>query len=166
MQKVISLNLDKCTGCRLCELACSLGNENQCNPEKARIRVIKSEDEGKIYTFPVICQQCEKAPCQSLCPNKAIYRDAGTGAILVDETACIGCKRCVFVCPFGVPFIDEKRGVSIKCDLCQGDPKCVEICPKNALILTQYDKLSINKKREKAESYIEYQKAVKVFLNV
>ena len=50
--------------------------------------------------------------------------------------------------------------VSNKCNLCEGNPKCVEICPKNALVLTQYDKLSITKKREKAESYIEYQKGV------
>lgn len=159
MDNFISLDLEKCTGCRACELACSLHNEKQCNPEKSRIRVIRSEDDGRIYTFPIICQHCEKAPCLEFCPTKAMHRSPDTGAVVVDENACIGCRRCVFVCPFGVPFIDENRGVSIKCNLCEGSPKCVEICPKDALRLTQYDKLSISKKREKVEAYIEYQKA-------
>ena len=39
MDNFISLDLEKCTGCRVCELACSLHNEKQCNPEKSRIRI-------------------------------------------------------------------------------------------------------------------------------
>jgi Fe-S-cluster-containing hydrogenase component 2 len=157
MNTFISIDLEKCTGCRCCEMACSLHNDNQCNPEKARIRAIKSEDDGRVFTLPIVCQQCEKAPCLEFCPSGAMYRKPETGAIVVDENKCIGCKRCVFVCPFGIPFIDEYRGVSVKCNLCDGSPKCVEICPKDALTLTQYDKMSIKKKREKVDKYIAYQ---------
>lgn len=154
MHTFISVDLEKCTGCRCCEMACSLYNVNQCNPEKARIRVIRSENDGLIFTIPVVCQQCERAPCLEFCPTKAMSRDLDTGAIVVDENRCIGCKRCAFVCPFGIPFIDEYRGVSVKCNLCEGSLKCVEICPKDALSLTRQDKMSIKKKREKADKYM------------
>ena len=151
MYNFISLDLEKCTGCRACELACSLNNEKQCNPEKARIRAIRTEDDGRIYTIPIICQQCEQAPCQRFCPSKALYRNPDTGAIVVDENTCIGCKRCVFVCPFGVPFIDESRCVSVNCNSCDGSPKFVEICPNDALRLTSYASLLLSKNGEKVD---------------
>ena len=65
----------------------------------------------------------------------------------------------MFVCPFGAPYVDEISGVAVKCTLCDGSPKCVEICPKDALHFVDYEKSNIERKREKVTKYLEYLKA-------
>lgn len=154
---LVTIDTEKCTGCRICELACSLNNEKECNPEKARIRVIRTEKDGIINTIPVNCQQCEKPICMALCPVQAMYRDLKTGAVLVNEEKCIGCRRCVYACPFGGPTVDPVKKVSVKCTLCSGEPKCVEFCPKGALRYVRSDKINIVEKRDGAKKIIDLQ---------
>ena len=64
--KVLFIDFEKCTGCRTCEVACSLRNEGICNPVLSRISVIKWEDMG--VDVPMVCQQCENPPCRAVCP--------------------------------------------------------------------------------------------------
>ena len=64
--KILKIDYEKCTGCRLCELVCAVKHDRVSNPIRSRIRVIKWESEG-IYV-PVSCQQCEDAPCVLGCP--------------------------------------------------------------------------------------------------
>jgi Fe-S-cluster-containing hydrogenase component 2 len=52
---------------------------------------------------------------------------------VVDETVCEGCKTCVDACTLGCIHFEGKRRVAAKCDLCQGDPKCVKNCMAKAL---------------------------------
>jgi len=158
MHYLIVVDAKKCTGCRICELACSLYNEKECNPEKSKIRVIRSEEEGIIYNVPVLCQQCEQPLCMELCPVKAIYRNPETGAVLVNQEKCIGCRRCVFVCPFGGIAVDPHKEYAVKCTLCEGEPKCVEFCPKDVLQYIRSDKIDVKKKRDSIEGYLEHQK--------
>jgi Fe-S-cluster-containing hydrogenase component 2 len=115
-----------CTGCRACELACSFINEGVFSPAKARIRVVKFDRDG--IDVPVGCEHCEDAPCMIACPVRAIYRDEDTYAVTLDPELCIGCKRCLIVCPFGAIGFDEERKIFFKCDLCRGDPECVKWC--------------------------------------
>ena len=161
MNYLITLNAEKCTGCRLCELACSLFNEEQSNPEKSRIRAIRNQEEGIPYSVPVICQQCEKPICMELCPFKALYRDPKTNAVVVNEYRCMGCWRCVYVCPFGGVVVDTDKHIAVKCDLCQGVPKCVEFCPCDALQFVRADKIGVKVKREGTETLLAYQKSFK-----
>lgn len=158
MYYLITVDADKCTGCGICELVCSLHNEKECNPEKARARVIRSEEEGIIYTVPVICQQCEKPLCLELCPVTALYRDPETGAVVVSEEKCIGCRLCVYVCPFGAITVDPEKHFSVKCTLCDGEPQCVEFCPGEALQYVRSDKIAIREKREAVGKFLAYQK--------
>ena len=74
MEKVLTVDYQKCTGCRLCELVCSVTHDGISNPARSRIKIVKWEDEG-LYV-PMICQQCEDAPCKNVCPVGAISRDA------------------------------------------------------------------------------------------
>lgn len=151
----IMIDLPKCTGCGICELACSLYHEKECNPEKSRCRVVRYEHDGILYSIPILCQQCEDPPCQMVCPTKAIQRKHADRSLTVDGRRCIGCKQCFTVCPFGCITIDPKIGRAVKCNLCEGDPKCVEFCPSGALSIVLPDKVSITKKRSIFDQYIE-----------
>ncbi len=129
--KILTADPNLCSGCRVCELVCSLNKEGECNPRKSRIRVLKIEREG--FDLPLICQHCGEPLCQEVCPVKAISRDGQTGAMIINEDSCIGCKSCIMACPFGIIGYDYEKGVSRKCDLCEGDPKCVQFCETDAL---------------------------------
>ena len=72
-KKILTVDPEKCTGCRNCELVCSVMHNGVSNPSLARIQVVKWEDIG-VY-IPMSCQQCEDAPCMTVCPKDAIYRD-------------------------------------------------------------------------------------------
>lgn len=132
MKKILMINEKECSGCRICELVCSLSHEGECNPLKSRIRVVKIAEEG--IDMPCVCQHCEIPLCRDVCPVGAIVRDSDTGAILIKEDLCIGCRACTLVCPFGALTMDTSLGVMLKCDLCEGDPKCVKYCLSNALV--------------------------------
>lgn len=149
MEKIIAVEYEKCTGCRLCELVCSVVHHGVSNPERSRIRVIKWESEG-IYV-PTVCQQCEDAPCMNACPQKAISRDPETDAVMVDYSKCIGCRFCVAVCPFGAMSYNAKDKKVFKCDLCGGDPQCVRFCDVKAVNYVPANTVSYLKKRVTAE---------------
>jgi Fe-S-cluster-containing hydrogenase component 2 len=121
----------KCTGCRLCQIACSLSKAGVINPERARIRVLEDRPEGP--HLPVSCRHCEAAPCLAVCPREAIYRDAVLQRVMVDYERCISCRMCLAVCPFGAVGFDSRSGRIFKCDLCDGDPACVRFCFPRAL---------------------------------
>ena len=149
MDKVLAINYQKCTGCRLCELVCSVMHDGVSNPARSRIKVMKWEAEG-LY-IPMSCQQCEDAPCMNVCPVKAISRDEDFDFLKVDYDVCIGCRSCVTVCPFGAMnynVIDKKV---FKCDLCGGKPQCVRFCDMKAVDYVEADSLSQSKKKDAAK---------------
>ena len=115
--KAIVVNHEKCTGCRRCELVCSVFHDGVSNPAKSRIKVEKWEWEG-LY-IPMTCRQCVDAPCLNVCPVKAIYREETEGRVHVDHDMCIGCRSCVAVCPFGAMNFNPWDKKVFKCDLCQ-----------------------------------------------
>ncbi len=131
MQRSLHLIPDKCTGCLQCELACSYDNEGAFNISKSRIQVFKFEDEGRFV--PYTCTQCDEAWCMRACPVDAISLDVATGAKIVSDALCVGCKVCTIACPFGTINYNADSGKVVKCDLCEGQPACVEACPTGAI---------------------------------
>jgi carbon-monoxide dehydrogenase iron sulfur subunit len=117
-----------CTGCRLCELMCSLQHNNTFNPDRARIRVTSFE--GGI-DVPSTCTQC--GLCLDKCPLDLIKLNQTTGAIEIDEEKCTSCMVCVEWCPVGAITIDPVTRKALKCDLCAGSPQCVKYCPSKVL---------------------------------
>jgi carbon-monoxide dehydrogenase iron sulfur subunit len=134
--KIITVNPDRCTGCRLCELACSLKNTGEFNSARSRIRVMAYDES---YCVPVMCFQCEHPYCAEVCPVGAIIRDEATGMVKVMEDKCRGCKTCILACPFGnMIFSREKKAVE-NCNFCNGEPECVRVCATQALEFKEVD---------------------------
>lgn len=150
------IDLNSCTDCKACMIACSNANQTPYWSGKFRTQV---EDmiHGTERTFlPRLCQQCEDAPCEKVCPTGATYRSAD-GIIHVDPEACIGCKACIQACPYGARYTYDREDVEHvealmgklakhtlphidKCDLCtdrraEGKiPACVATCMGKARI--------------------------------
>lgn len=148
-EKVLVIDHEKCTGCRECELACSVFHTGASNPSRSRIKVIKWEEIG-LY-LPLTCQNCEKPFCVEVCPTKACHIDAEMHMVLIDKDKCIGCRTCILACPFGAPFFDKAERVTVKCDYCDGDPQCVRFCEVGAIKFADVSEISGQKQYAAAE---------------
>lgn len=159
MQKILTVDIEKCTGCRLCEVVCSAKHERASNPAKARIHIIKLEHDQILV--PIVCNHCEEAPCMVVCPTHTRFRDEQTGGVAVDYDRCIGCKVCMTVCPFGAIAFDWEAKRIISCDLCDGDPICVKFCATQAL---QYVEATAANRRRQREIAIRLHKSMREFV--
>ena len=103
MNRFIVAEPQSCIGCRTCEVACAMAHPLDQGAEaltaqnfRPRLTVMKS---AKVST-PVLCRQCDDAPCLNACPNGAIVYSQDSVQVLQDR--CVGCKTCMLACPFGV----------------------------------------------------------------
>lgn len=127
--KVLSVMSERCIGCRICEQWCA--NQHEQEPSKSHIRVQRSHADYR--NIPKVCHQCEESPCIKNCHFGALTKHPETGAILVDEEKCTGCRLCARNCPYeAIAFNRKIKKVHI-CDLCNGHPQCVIHCPEGAL---------------------------------
>lgn len=124
-----------CSGCETCQLMCSLENTGAFNPKKSRIKVVPV---SVGITIPITCQQCEDPWCQRACPEKAIVQHKKLNILVVDEKKCTGCEACIGACPFGIMVYDPEKRKALKCDLCGGNPACVQYCPSKVLVLADH----------------------------
>lgn len=151
MAKTIMVDQEKCTGCRLCEMACSVNKEGASNPARARIKIIKWETEG--FYLPMFCQHCEDPVCESVCPVNAVSRDRDLGRVTVDRELCIGCRSCVSACPMGGVGFDGAAKEVLRCDQCDGDPTCVKYCQTKAIQYVDEARVQARRMRSAAERY-------------
>lgn len=149
MQKSLHIDASKCTGCLQCEMACSFENYGMFNPSRSRIKVFNFEAAGR--KVPYTCTQCDEAWCLHACPVEAIRIDQATGAKIVLENVCVGCKVCTIACPFGTINYVAASGKVQKCDLCGGDPACASACPTGAITYIDADWTGLERMRQWAE---------------
>ena len=136
-KKFVSVDPSKCTGCGICEYACTLEKgEKAWNPIRSRIRVVRMTP---LFNFALACRFCEDAKCVDACPETALMQSEETGILIVNDKKCMGCDWCVQACPHGGITLHTDTGKAIACDLCEGDPNCVEFCPEDALDLVTTD---------------------------
>lgn len=131
MAKMIMVHPDRCVGCKSCIAACSFAHEGSQRPEASRIRVYSFAVEG--VSVPMLCQHCSDAACVTVCPTGAMYRNSDTALIEWDESRCIRCRMCTMACPFGNTVYDALTDSILKCNVCEGEPACVQVCPSDAL---------------------------------
>lgn len=153
MAKLIELDQKACTGCRQCELVCSVHHTGTANPSRARIHVIKWEADG--FYLPMFCPQCLEPACAAVCPRDAISRSSDTGIVAIAYERCIGCKMCVMACPYGAMGIDSEEGRVTKCDLCGGEPYCVSFCEAGALHYVDSSTANISRMRACASRFLQ-----------
>jgi len=148
-QWAMVIDLDRCTGCEACVVACRVENNiPTVGPEEAAkgrsmnwIRIERYFEgeypDVKVKFMPVLCQHCEEAPCEPVCPVYATYHtDEGLNAQVYNR--CVGTRYCANNCPYTVRFFNffdpkwdaplEKalnpevsvrtRGVMEKCTFC------------------------------------------------
>lgn len=129
-QKTFFIRAEFCTGCGLCQLACSMVKEKEPNPARARVSIERLVMDGLM--LPHICLNCKKPPCIEACRRKAITKDARTGWVTIDEEKCNNCTLCIPACPYQAIVLTPEKDVLL-CDVCGGSPKCVEMCPTDAI---------------------------------
>jgi len=151
--KVLFVDYHKCVGCGTCEMICSLVHENACGRSLSRIRVVREDKMG--YSVPITCSFCEKPVCLNACPVGAVLRNKETGVITVQKEKCIGCRQCVQACPFGHMSFNFEERHSFKCDLCEGEPQCVQFCWKEAIEYIPLEEALERKRRTQAVKMIE-----------
>ena len=142
-QGLLVVNAAKCTGCKRCEINCSLFNDGECSSYISRVKIsrnlhIHGSDGllmGNFTYFPDTCRQCETPPCGEACPEDAIYADE-KGIKMVDQSKCVGCGACVSACPWHMPTVNPETNKSSKCIACGA---CVAGCPSGALEIIPWD---------------------------
>ncbi|MHC4932865.1 MAG: 4Fe-4S dicluster domain-containing protein [Planctomycetota bacterium] len=130
--KTIEIDVNKCNGCRACEIVCSgfhaMPQFSSTNPARSRIRVTRDPLED-IY-LPVFAGEYTAAEC------------AGRDKYLIDGRTYDECAFCRAACPSRDLFKEPDSGLPLKCDMCSSDPDlkepwCVTWCLADALIFVE-----------------------------
>jgi Fe-S-cluster-containing dehydrogenase component len=152
------VDVTKCSGCHNCFLACrDEYYANDYSPYSAPQPLegqfwmqVKEVERGsypkpKLDYIPLMCVQCEEAPCIAVAADNAVYRRPD-GFVIIDPTKAKGQKAIVNSCPYRVVFWNQELDIPQKCTMCahrldQGEkqPRCVEACPTGALTFGDLD---------------------------
>lgn len=152
------IDIYKCCGCYNCFLACRdefCGNEYPgyaaAQPPEGQFWIRVHEQERgkypkvKVAYTPVICMQCEDAPCIKASQNGAVRRRPD-GIVIIDPVKAKGQKQIVTACPYRVIEWNEEKQLPQKCILCahmldkgEKELRCVEVCPTEALVFGDLD---------------------------
>jgi len=158
VKSLLVVKVDRCLGCKSCELACAVEHSEskdllQAMQEETTPRSRLRVEQGDGYAVPLQCRHCEDAPCVAICPSGALYRESPESPVVVNHALCIGCDWCVLACPFGVISFDEAGRKITKCDRCferveAGEmPACVTACPTGAIEFKTQDEVVADKRK-------------------
>jgi formate dehydrogenase iron-sulfur subunit len=164
------IDASRCIDCRACLVACS--TENNVPMHNTRIWIKNTGVVGEFpdlerFTAPYHCMHCSDPSCVSACTVGALKQDKD-GIITYDDDACIGCRYCMYACPFEVPHFEwsQRFALITKCDMCvarlgagQAEPACSATCPTDAIQFgKREDMLAMARERikDQPERYIDH----------
>lgn len=146
MNAQFTFHPERCVGCGACITACI--NENRIDvDEKNPYRLLKKNEyvEGEkveIVYFTHGCMHCKDRPCEKACPKGCFSFDRGTGVVVLNQEACVGCHACEKACPFeAIQFTGDHK--ASKCNGCIKNlkrdrlPLCVMACPRRAITIDE-----------------------------
>ncbi len=140
--KGLLIDITKCIGCRQCAAACAEQNhlpaEDAMELSATHYTVVQSINNDQAYVRR-LCMHCVQPTCVSACLVGA-FSKSDTGAVLYDESKCIGCRYCMQACPFEVPRYEwgSLAPKIQKCNMCHdrvaagGQTACADACPTGA----------------------------------
>lgn len=120
----IRINKNKCSGCHLCEMVCSLFHLRVINTEKSAIRIHKDDLNSSLNT-PILCRQCKAMKCLH---GEKVSK-------IQEKKKFIWNKTRAEHCPFDTLSVFGEE--AFHCDLCSGNPQCVKVCTPGAIQITQ-----------------------------
>ena len=140
------LDSDSCIGCHACTIACKSEHDVPLGVNRTWVKYIetgKFPDASRHFSV-MRCNQCEDAPCMTICPTNALFR-ADNGVVDFQDDNCIGCKSCMNACPYDALFINPETNTAQKCNFCNHrievglEPSCVVVCPTEAIKVVDFD---------------------------
>jgi Fe-S-cluster-containing dehydrogenase component/formate-dependent nitrite reductase membrane component NrfD len=140
------LDSDSCIGCHACTVACKSEHDVPLGVNRTWVKYIETGSFPNVSRhFSVMrCNQCEDAPCMSICPTNALFR-ADNGVVDFNDDNCIGCKGCMNACPYDALYINPETNTANKCNFCNHrieqnlEPSCVVVCPTHAIKVLDLD---------------------------
>ena len=188
--KTFFVDTTLCTACRGCQVACKQWNKLPATETKnwgsfqnpkdlsfvtyklVRFSEVVSDGELRWYFFPDQCRHCVEPPCkdiaESLGYNKAITKDAATGAVLFNQKAKVkpgDFEEIKESCPYNIPRYDPKGMAMAKCTMCIDRvsngmvPACVKACPTGTMNFGDRSQMLALANKRLKELKAEYPKA-------
>jgi tetrathionate reductase subunit B len=135
------IDLHKCIGCNACAVVCKSENDVPLGVWRNWVKRVEkgTYPHSKEYYLPVVCNNCAKPICVTVCPVKASIQRVD-GIVYVDPHRCIGCRYCMASCPYGVRHVNPVKKIVEKCFWCHHridaglEPACVLACPTGAIL--------------------------------
>ncbi|WP_280770648.1 DMSO/selenate family reductase complex B subunit [Salipaludibacillus daqingensis] len=140
-QKGFYIDSTVCSGCKVCSVSCKDVNDLKVGVNYRRVYEFEGGRFPDTWGFflSVSCNHCDEPKCAENCPTGAIYKRTEDGLVVHDDDKCVGCKMCLWSCPYEGPQYNRETGKAGKCDGCvdlvdEGQkPACVDACVMRAL---------------------------------
>jgi formate dehydrogenase iron-sulfur subunit len=142
-QYAFEVDLDRCSGCKACVVACHTlnGLDETETWRDVGLMVGGSTSAPVMQHVTTACHHCLEPACMIACPVNAYEKDAVTGIVKHLDDQCFGCQYCTLACPYEVPKYHAGLGIVRKCDMCSSRlavgeaPACVQSCPHEAIVI-------------------------------
>ena len=157
------IDLDRCTGCQACVVACKVENNVPfSSPEEAArgreiawIQILPTYEgefpEIRARFMPVLCMHCDNPPCVPVCPTGATYLSAPTGIVAQIYPRCIGCRYCTNACPYTIKFFNWYEPQWPK-EMTPGHNRDVSLRPKGVVEKCTFCHHRLQRAREQAKA--------------